>query len=106
MVLAMVQWKAGLPMLMAERFLKGAGWAEILLVGLYAGWISYKMADPANTGDDSWWTHFQGTDFIYAGTVPEYHPGIGSRLVQPVVLFRCPRQPRGHGQNGIEACKE
>lgn len=44
-ILSMVQWKVEMPMLMAERFLPGAGWIEILLLGAYAGWITGKMHD-------------------------------------------------------------
>ncbi|MFC2112822.1 4Fe-4S binding protein [Bacteroidota bacterium] len=47
LILGMVQWKIERPMLMAERFLQGTGWIEILLLGVYAGWITGKMLDPA-----------------------------------------------------------
>ena len=48
-ILVLVQWKVGHPMLMAERFMAGAGWAEILMIGMYAGWITHKMLDPGNS---------------------------------------------------------
>jgi len=45
-VLGMVQWKLERAMLMAERFVPGAGWIEILLIAFYAAWITHKMLDP------------------------------------------------------------
>lgn len=47
-LLAFVQIKVGKPMLLAERFIKGGGWAEILLVSIYGAFIIYKMQDPVN----------------------------------------------------------
>ncbi len=47
-LLAIVQIKAGRPMLLAERFLNGAGWVEIVLISLYGAFISGKMQDPLN----------------------------------------------------------
>jgi polyferredoxin len=35
------------PLLLAERFIPGAGWVEVLLLGLYAAWIAGRMLDPA-----------------------------------------------------------
>ena len=35
-------------MLLAERFIKGGGWAEILLISLYGAFVIYKMQDPVN----------------------------------------------------------
>lgn len=35
------------PMLLLERFLPGFGWIEILLIALYAGWITNRMQDIA-----------------------------------------------------------
>ncbi len=46
LVLGMVQWRVEGPMLIAERFIPGSGWVEILLIALYAGWITHKMIDP------------------------------------------------------------
>jgi len=34
------------PMLLAERFVPGAGWAELVLLALYAGAVTWWMADP------------------------------------------------------------
>ena len=49
LVLGFVQWKVERPMMLAERFLSGSGWIEILLVSLYAGWIVDRMKDPARS---------------------------------------------------------
>ena len=46
LILGMVQWKVERAMLMAERFIEGSGWIEILLIALYAGLITNKMLDP------------------------------------------------------------
>jgi len=48
-MLGFVQWKVDRPMLLAERFIQGAGWIEIFLISLYAGWITNKMLDPAQS---------------------------------------------------------
>jgi polyferredoxin len=45
-LLAAVQLKTDPPLLLLERFLPGAGWAEVVLLSLYAGWIASRMADP------------------------------------------------------------
>jgi hypothetical protein len=47
-LLAFVQVKVERPMLLAERFVKGAGWIEIFLISLYGGFVAYKMQDPLN----------------------------------------------------------
>jgi hypothetical protein len=45
-LLGFVQWKVNTPtMLLAERFLPGTGWVEILLLAFYAAWITEKMLD-------------------------------------------------------------
>jgi ferredoxin-type protein NapH len=49
LILGMVQWKVERPMLMAERFVQGGGWIEILLIGIYAAWITNKMLDPSQS---------------------------------------------------------
>jgi len=36
-------------MLLAERFFPGAGWSEIILLSLYAGWITEKLINPSMT---------------------------------------------------------
>ena len=47
-LLAFVQVKVENPMLLAERFFKGAGWVEIALISLYGSFVAFKMQDPAN----------------------------------------------------------
>ncbi|MFN8240379.1 MAG: 4Fe-4S binding protein [Bacteroidales bacterium] len=47
-LLAFVQVKLERPILMAERFLKGAGWIEILVISLYGAFVGYKMSDRDN----------------------------------------------------------
>jgi polyferredoxin len=47
-LLAFVQLKVERPMILAERFLKGSGWIEILLVASYGAFIAYRMQDPVN----------------------------------------------------------
>jgi ferredoxin-type protein NapH len=47
-LLAVVQVKAGRPMILAERFIKNGGWAEIFLISLYGAFVIYKMQDPLN----------------------------------------------------------
>lgn len=46
LLLAVVQIKVSTPMLLAERFLPGSGWAEILLAALYGSFVAYRMQDP------------------------------------------------------------
>jgi ferredoxin len=47
--LAFVQIKVKPPMLLAERFLNGAGWIEILLISFYGGLVAYNMHDAAKS---------------------------------------------------------
>jgi ferredoxin-type protein NapH len=47
-LLAFVQIKVEKPMILAERFLKGGGWVEILLISCYGAFIVNKMKDPMN----------------------------------------------------------
>ena len=47
-LLACVQLKVPRPMLLAERFIKGGGWSEIILISLYGAFVIYKMQDPLN----------------------------------------------------------
>ena len=64
-LLAFVQVKVQMPMMLAERFLKGSGWAEIFLIGCYAAFVSYNMQDPLNV--PRWrkitWTVFSAVFF-------------------------------------------
>jgi NAD-dependent dihydropyrimidine dehydrogenase PreA subunit len=47
---AIIQLKVKAPvMLLADRFLPGAGWVEILLLSIYAGWITEKIIDSKGT---------------------------------------------------------
>lgn len=45
-LLAFVQVKVERPMILAERFIKGAGWAEIFIISCYGALVSFKMQDP------------------------------------------------------------
>jgi ferredoxin-type protein NapH len=47
-LLSFVQVKVENPMLLLERFFKGAGWIEIFLISLYGAFVIFKMQDPAN----------------------------------------------------------
>ena len=47
-ILAPIQLKVEKPMLLAERFIKGGGWAEILLISFYGAFVINKMQDPVN----------------------------------------------------------
>jgi polyferredoxin len=45
-LLAFVQIKVEMSMLLLDRFFPGFGWVEIFLLALYASWITEKMLDP------------------------------------------------------------
>jgi polyferredoxin len=47
-LLAFVQVKLERPIILAERFLKGSGWVEILLISCYGAFVAFKMQDPMN----------------------------------------------------------
>lgn len=48
-ILAVVQWKmVKNPILIAERFLNGAGWIQLTLIALYGAFVAWKMQDPKN----------------------------------------------------------
>ncbi|WP_027190988.1 4Fe-4S binding protein [Fundidesulfovibrio putealis] len=47
--LGAVQLKASTPMLLAERFLPGAGWLEASLLALYAGFVVQAMLSPGRS---------------------------------------------------------
>jgi polyferredoxin len=53
------------PMLIFERFYKGAGWLEIFIVSFYGAFVAYKMQNPVNV--PSWrirsWTIFSAVIF-------------------------------------------
>ena len=45
-LLGFVQWKVENPMLLAERFVKGGGWFEVIVIGLYGALVAWFMQDP------------------------------------------------------------
>lgn len=45
LLLVPVQLKVANPMLLLERFIPGAGWIEILFIGLYGALVAYHMQD-------------------------------------------------------------
>jgi len=47
--LSIVQLKVSFPLLLLERFIPNAGWLEILVLSGYAGWLTEKMLDTAQT---------------------------------------------------------
>lgn len=47
-LLALVQIIVEKPMLLAERFIEGAGWIELVVISLYGSFVAYKMQDPLN----------------------------------------------------------
>ena len=58
--LCLVQWKVSRPILMAERFMEGAGWIQVLVMAGYAAWITLKMQDP---GQSARWRRITWTVF-------------------------------------------
>lgn len=48
-ILTMVQIKVKLPLLLLERFIPGGGWIEILMLSVYAAFITEKMLDRAES---------------------------------------------------------
>lgn len=48
-LLTMVQIKmVQHPIILLERFFKGAGWVEITIISIYAGFVAWKMRNPLN----------------------------------------------------------
>jgi ferredoxin-type protein NapH len=47
-LLAFVQVKLERPIILAERFIKGAGWVKIILISIYGSFVGFKMQDPLN----------------------------------------------------------
>jgi len=45
-LLTMVQVQVDNPLLLLERFVKGGGWFEIAIIGLYGALVAYNMQDP------------------------------------------------------------
>ena len=64
-MLGIVQVKVSFKPILLERFLPGWGWAELVLLSLYASFVIHKMKDPARTA--FWrritWTVFSGVFF-------------------------------------------
>lgn len=48
-LLSLVQVNTSTPLMLAERFMKGAGWIEITLISFYGAVITNKMRNPAKT---------------------------------------------------------
>jgi polyferredoxin len=49
-LLAIVQVKlSSHPIILLERFIKGGGWFEIVLIAMYGAYLAYKMQDPLQT---------------------------------------------------------
>lgn len=65
-LLGFVQVMVENPMLLAERFFRGAGWAEISVISFYGAIVAFKMQDPANV--PGWrkitWTIFSIVFFV------------------------------------------
>ncbi|HON51761.1 MAG TPA: 4Fe-4S binding protein [Bacteroidales bacterium] len=45
-LLTIVQYKVARPMLMAERFVQGAGWIQIVAAMIYAAWVMHYIKQP------------------------------------------------------------
>lgn len=45
-MLLIVQFKVPKPMLLLDRFFPGTGWLEIVVLSLYAGWLTPKILNP------------------------------------------------------------
>lgn len=52
LILTFVQIKVDNPMLLLERFVKGGGWVEICMIGIYGAVVAFKMQDPGKV--QSW----------------------------------------------------
>ena len=65
-LLALVQIMVENPMILAERFLKGAGWIEIVFISFYGAYVTGKMKDPVQS--PRWrlitWTIFSAVFFL------------------------------------------
>lgn len=48
LLLSIVQIKVDRPMILAERFIEGGGWIEIVIISLYGAIVAFKMKDPLN----------------------------------------------------------
>lgn len=65
-LLALIRSYVNMPMLLADRFIPGTGWIEIILVSTYAGWVFFQMKDPRKV--EKWrkrtWLLFTGVFFL------------------------------------------
>lgn len=65
-ILSIVQSQINNPMLLAERFITGGGWFEIIIIALYGSWVAYKMQEPEHI--PRWrritWSVFSAVFFI------------------------------------------
>jgi polyferredoxin len=65
-LLTLVQCMVKNPMLLAERFLKGAGWIEIAAISIYGAFVANRMEDPSRAR--RWrvitWTTFSTVFFL------------------------------------------
>lgn len=50
LILTITIIKVPFPILLGDRFLPGSGWAELVMLSLYAFWLSGKMLDPKRSG--------------------------------------------------------
>jgi NAD-dependent dihydropyrimidine dehydrogenase PreA subunit len=65
-LLSFVQWKVENPMLLLERFVKGAGWLEIGLIAGYGALVAFKMQDPRKTERWRKYTWFAFSLFFFS----------------------------------------
>ena len=49
LILSVVQLKLENPIILLERFLKGGGWIEIMVIAFYGSYVMYKMQNPVHT---------------------------------------------------------
>lgn len=65
-LLGLARAKTPFPVLLADRFLPGSGWLEILLLALYAAFIMGRMADPARMARTraAYWAVFSAVFFL------------------------------------------
>jgi polyferredoxin len=50
LILSIARWKAPFPILLADRFLSGTGWVEILALALYAAFLVGRLSRSNDTG--------------------------------------------------------
>ncbi|HEB29649.1 MAG TPA: hypothetical protein ENI15_02090 [Spirochaetes bacterium] len=64
-ILGIVQIKVSLKLILLERFIPGWGWAELVLLSVYASFVIHKMKDPARVAfwRRTTWAVFSGVFF-------------------------------------------